>query len=164
MYWAHSLAFCSIEVQAAHPNQIGRVIDGMNLCQLSPQGRPYATSLLVTQLSERYGEDRIFHDLEDIDIGDIFVDCVNLALESCSVLIASVGPDWLKQSMKKLHRDDDPVRLEIGTALARNILVIPVLCNTKMPDADDLPFDLREFAFKNALSLRSTDLDTDIKN
>lgn len=125
--------------------------------------RPYATSLLVDRLSERYGEDRIFHDLQDIDIGENFLDRINFALESCSILIAIVGPDWLKHSKKKLHRDNDPVRMEIGTALARDILVIPVLCNAKMPNPDDLPAELREFAFKNALSLRSTDLDTDIK-
>ena len=125
--------------------------------------RPFATSLIVNRLSERYGEDRVFHDLQDIDIGDNFLDRIHVALESCSILIAIVGPEWLKHSKKKLHRDDDPVRLEIGTALARDILVIPVLCNAKMPNPDDLPRELNEFALKNALSLRSTDLDADIK-
>ena len=107
--------------------------------------RPYATSLLVSKLDDCFGKEYVFHDLADIEIGENFLDRIDSALNSCFALVAVIGPDWLKHCKKKLHRANDPVRLEISTALARGILVIPVLCNAKMPDPDDLPEDLREF-------------------
>ncbi|MGI9287481.1 MAG: TIR domain-containing protein [Pseudomonadales bacterium] len=125
--------------------------------------RPLATSLLVNKLEERYGAKQVFHDLDDIDAGENFIERIHSALDSCSVLLAVIGPDWLKHHKKRLHRPDDPVRMEIGTALAKQVLVIPiVLSNTRMPEPEDLPDELKEFHYKNASRIRSTDLDADI--
>lgn len=125
--------------------------------------RPLATSLLVEKLEERYGAHQVFHDLDDIDTGENFIDRIHRALDSCAVLLAVIGPDWLRQHNKRLHRPDDPVRLEIGTALAKKVLVIPiVLSDARMPEPDDLPDDLKQFHYKNACRFRSSDLDADI--
>ena len=47
------------------------------------------------------------------------------------------------------------MRIEIETALRRNILVIPVLVGkATMPSAKDLPESMKSFAFRNATPLR----------
>ena len=126
--------------------------------------RPIATRFLVAKLDEHYGSDHVFHDLNDIDIGEHFLDRIKRALDESAVLLAVIGPDWLGNYREKLHRPDDPVRLEIGSALGKEVLVVPVLFSSaRMPEPEELPEDLVELHYKNAVSLRSADLDADIE-
>ena len=125
--------------------------------------RPIATRFLVAKLDQHYGAEQVFHDLADIDPGEHFLDGIKRALDKCTVLIAVIGPDWLEAYRERLHREDDPVRLEIGTALRKDVLVLPVLLGSAgMPSPQDLPDDLVELHYKNAVPLRSTDFDADI--
>jgi hypothetical protein len=127
------------------------------------QDRPIATRFLVAKLDQHYGADQVFHDLADIDIGDNFLDSIRRALDRCAALIAVIGPDWLEGYRERLHREDDPVRLEIGTALKKDVLVLPVLLGSAgMPSPGDLPADLAALHYKNAVPLRSTDFEADI--
>ena len=55
-----------------------------------------------------------------------------------------IGPRWLtaadSRGERRLSRADDYVRLEVETALGRNIRVVPALvAGASMPVADDLP-------------------------
>ncbi len=125
--------------------------------------RPLATSLLVDKLEQRYGAQQVFHDLDDIDAGENYIDRIHRALDACAVLLAVVGPDWLRHYKKKLQHPNDAVRIEICTALSKQVLVIPiVLSDACMPEVEHLPDDLKEFHFKNASRFRSTDLDADV--
>jgi hypothetical protein len=70
-------------------------------------------------------------------------------VSNCAVLLALIGPHWLDlRDENNERRVDDPndwVRIEIGTALKRDIAVIPVLLDgAKVPKAHLLPEDLRE--------------------
>jgi len=50
---------------------------------------------------------------------------------------------------------DDFVRIEIETALRRDIPVIPVLVsNAPMPEAQDLPPAIRDLAYRNGRVVR----------
>ncbi len=49
------------------------------------------TRTLGKKLAERYGEDSIFRDLEDIEAGNDFVVEIEEAVSSCKVLIAITG-------------------------------------------------------------------------
>jgi hypothetical protein len=68
-----------------------------------------------------------------------------------------VGEKWLgPQAGGKLRimNDADPVRVELETALKRNITVLPVLLDgTSMPDPADLPEGIRD-AYRNAIAGR----------
>src|SRR5262249_810722 len=56
---------------------------------------------------------------------------------------------------RRLDDPDDFVRLEIETALKRDIAVIPVLVGrARMPKAAQLPESLRELAYRNGLEVR----------
>jgi tetratricopeptide (TPR) repeat protein len=72
-------------------------------------------------------------------------------------LIAVIGPTWVSASDergRRLDLPDDFVRVEIRTALARKIRVIPVLVgNAEMVDEAQLPDDLKPLARWNAIKI-----------
>jgi len=60
-----------------------------------------------------------------------------------------------KKGRRRLDLPRDPVRIELGAALKREIPVIPVLVNgAAMPHEDDLPDDLQSLAHRHGLELR----------
>jgi hypothetical protein len=74
----------------------------------------------------------------------------------CDVLLVVIGPRWLQQHDGASRLDDprDWVRIEILSALNRNILVIPILVDgATMPSETDLPDELRPLAMYQALVL-----------
>ena len=82
------------------------------------------------------------------------------------VFLAIIGPNWLhvrnKEGHRRLDTDGDWVRVEIATALVRQIKVIPVIIDDAVvPDASDLPSDLRPLASRQAITLRNRQFDQD---
>src|SRR5262245_42051822 len=67
----------------------------------------------------------IFMDIDNIPPGVPFDDYIAQALDSCDVLIALIGPRWLtvadKGGRPRLDDPEDLTRIEIATALKRNI-------------------------------------------
>ena len=115
------------------------------------------TGRLHDRLRAEFGRQNVFMDFDSIPFGVDFRDKITHTLERARVVVAVVGPGWTGNRAPGKRRIDDPadfVRMEIAAALQRGIPVIPVLLdNTVMPAADDLPEDLRPFAFRNALVL-----------
>ena len=78
-------------------------------------------------------------------------------IERSNLVIAIIGPHWFGEEPDASRRIDNPadfVRLEIAYALERNLPVIPILVsNAQMPRPEELPKDIEELAFRNALSL-----------
>jgi hypothetical protein len=124
---------------------------------------------LTDNLKARFGERQIFRDIEAIEPGVDFVDAINNAVGSCSVLLAIIGPNWLKitdsQGERRLDDPHDFIRLEIGAALQRNISVIPVLVGgASMPKDEDLPPDIKKLARLQARELSDLRWEFDVKN
>jgi hypothetical protein len=121
----------------------------------------YARSLYHDLISH-FPEGQIFWDIREIDPGADFVDAIERAVGSCDALIAVIGRQWLgildPQGQPRLNDPADWVRLEIATALDRNILVIPVLVQgAPMPAAHVLPEPLQKLARRNAFALSDID-------
>src|ERR1700730_11539903 len=94
-------------------------------------------------------------DVDTIDPGVDFVEAVEEVVSACDVLIAVIGSRWLTSSdrrdSRRLDNPEDLVRLEIGTALKRDIRVVPVLVEgATMPEASELPDDLKALVRRNA--------------
>ena len=110
---------------------------------------------IYDRLVSRYGTDTVFMDVSDIPYGADFREKIQTVFRDTKILIAVVGPQWLGRkdmSAARIREKMDPVRVEIHTALRQRILVLPVLTDgAKMPAADDLPREIREFSFRNAL-------------
>jgi len=101
---------------------------------------------------------RLFMDIDTLEPGVDFVDAIEQAVGSCEVLIVVIGREWLTIKHAAGHRRlDDPadyVRLEVESALARQIRVIPVLVqDAPMPRAEELPPSLARLARRNAIEL-----------
>jgi TIR domain len=112
---------------------------------------------LYDDLTRRFDADGIFHDVDTMPPGVDFVDAITQVLDTCSVLLALIGPSWLTIADGERRRIDqaaDLVRVEIATALKRNVPVIPVLVQgSVMPHSRDLPKVLRGLARRNAIEL-----------
>jgi hypothetical protein len=116
---------------------------------------------LVDHLQEVFGEDSVFLDVETIEAGLDFIQAIEKALSSCSILIAMIGPHWASmkdpQGNLRLFNKDDFIRIEISAALKRDIRVIPVLVNgAMMPNPEDLPEDLQGLTRRHAQELSSS--------
>jgi CheY-like chemotaxis protein len=114
---------------------------------------------LHDRLSDVYGGDRIFMDIDSVPLGVDFVDHVTKEISRCSAVIVMIGRQWEKAKDKRRRRrlddPDDLVRAEIAAALKQKIPVVPVLVqNATMPNATELPEDIRLLARRNGIALR----------
>lgn len=110
---------------------------------------------VTDDLIDTFGTAQVFRD-DDIPEGSDFTLVLERALSTCSVLIAVIGPNWLRDhdGIQRLHQPDDWVRQEIEVALKRGIWVLPVLVgNATMPSSEDVPDSLVSFIKVQALSM-----------
>lgn len=128
-----------------------------------------AYSRLVRQsLLENMDESQIFMDIVGIRDGQDFVDTINEAILNCDVVIAIIGKNWVnsidEEGNRRLMQNNDFVRLEISVALRENRLVIPTLVgDSTMPEADDLPDDLKALTRRQARELSNSRWDYDMR-
>jgi TIR domain len=125
--------------------------------------------IMVDRLSRTFNRDQLFFDIDNIDPGLDFKKVVSEKLQACDVLLGVIGPGWLSSSNERgARRVDNPkdyVRIEIETALARDIRVIPVLVDgAPMPDEERLPDTLRPLAHRNAVRLEHERFGSDADN
>ena len=123
---------------------------------------------IFDRLSQLVGRERVFMDIDTIEPGIDFADAIQQAVRACDILLVLIGPTWLRitdaSGHRRLDNPEDFVRLEIVTALERDIRIIPVLVEeTKMPDADDLPEPLKRLTRRNALQISNTRWSYDIE-
>jgi TIR domain len=128
---------------------------------------------LYESLLPQFGKDRVFMDVEAIALGSDFRRAVDSSLSSCGVFLAIIGPTWLNitapndvSGKRRLDNPEDTVRQEIATALKKSatLPVIPVLIRgASMPTADQLPDELKDLAYRNALSLNHLDWDANVQ-
>jgi len=122
---------------------------------------------LYDRLEGHFGQGQVFMDVDAIEPGLDFAQVVQQAVNDCDGLIAVIGREWLRApgaaGVRRLEDPVDLVRLEIAAALERGIRVIPVLVQgAQMPQATDLPDDLKGLASRNALEISDTRFRSDV--
>lgn len=110
-----------------------------------------------------FGATSVFRDVSTIPGGVDFRRSVNDSLSQSQVVIAVIGPTWAtvtdEQGRRRLDNPDDPVRIEIETALQRRIPILPVLVlGAHMPPAQVLPPGLAQISFLNAYDIHDDPL------
>jgi hypothetical protein len=123
---------------------------------------------LFDDLVGRFGEESVFMDVAGINPGVDFRKAIDDNVASCGVLLAMIGPAWSSiKNADGARRLDDPndfVRLEIASALAREVAVIPVLVHdAKMPRPEDLPENLKDLAFRNSVEVTHARWNSDVQ-
>ena len=122
---------------------------------------PGVAGRLYDHLAKDFQRRDLFMDVDAIKPGLDFIKQLDTQVSNCDVLLALIGPHWLtaknKQGARRLDGVRDYVRVEIASALKRDIPVIPVLIDgAGMPSEEDLPDDLKNLARRHALELRHT--------
>lgn len=123
---------------------------------------------LFDELANRFSENSVFMDVSAIEPGKDFRKAIDQSVATCSVLLAMIGLEWLEtkdaQGRRRLDDAGDFVRIELASALRRDIPVVPVLVRgAKMPVAEQLPDDLKELAFRNAVELTHARWKSDVQ-
>jgi hypothetical protein len=127
----------------------------------------YAAGRLFDRLSQHFGPDRIFMDIDTIELGDDFVNVIENAVSSCDVVVSIIGSQWLAatnaEGRRRLDDPNDFVRLEIASALDKGVDIIPILLEgVEMPLAEQLPDTLRPLTRRNGLSVSNIRFNADV--
>lgn len=108
----------------------------------------YAARTLAENLRQHFGDERVFHDIASILPGTHFDVAIVDGLARCAAVLVLIGPNWasMKDSgQRRIDNLDDWVRREVAMSLSETqIRIFPLLVsNARMPDAEELPNDLR---------------------
>jgi hypothetical protein len=123
---------------------------------------------IYQHLARIYGRDQIFMDVDSIQKGLDFTKVLGRSLSETSVMLVVMGRTWLsRQDENGVRRLDDPadyVRLEIATALQRDIPVIPVRVDgARLPRTEELPDDLKSLVRRQGTAITHENFDSDVR-
>jgi hypothetical protein len=115
---------------------------------------------LYKQLARVYGPAQVFRDLDNVPLGVNFARHITQKLHKCTAVLVMIGPGWISitdsAGRRRLDDPGDHVRLEIQTALALQLPLIPIVVDkASMPREAELPPDIRDLAFYNGMQLSS---------
>ena len=113
------------------------------------------TGRLVDDLKQSFADEQLFMDIENLEPGADFVETIEKSLDTCDVFLAVIGPHWAGPSgVNRINDPNDWVRMEVSTALRRNIRVVPVLVDgAALPKQEDLPPDLHSLLRRQAIEI-----------
>jgi len=120
---------------------------------------PDVCGRIYDRLIRQFGKQAIFKDVDSIPFGVDFRTYLDEMVSRCDVLLAVIGDRWLEAKgaggKSRLSDPTDYVRIEIESALQRNIPVVPLLVRgAKMPDEAVLPDSIKSLVFRNGLPIR----------
>lgn len=123
---------------------------------------------LYEHLDQQFKQGQVFMDVEALrEPGMDFVKEIERSLSRCAVMLVLIGKSWHSSTdaagRRRIEQPDDFVRLEIATALRRDIRVMPVLLNgATMPPTEQLPEDLQLLGRRQAIALTHDDWAHDV--
>jgi TIR domain len=116
------------------------------------------TGRIYDRLVQRFGREQIFKDVDSIPLGVDFRVHLGNVVGRCNFVLAVIGPQWMSASGpngRRLEDKGDFVRVEIESALARDIPVIPILVGgASLPSDTELPPSLGAITFRNGIRVR----------
>jgi hypothetical protein len=123
---------------------------------------------LYDHLVRAFGDDTVFMDAAGIAPGLDFRKAIDDQVSRCGVFLAVIGPEWARitgaDGGRRLDDPNDFVRLEIASALAFNVAVIPVLVNgAEMPNAHQLPDNIRGLAYRQGVGISHARWNSDVQ-
>lgn len=114
---------------------------------------------LSETISQNFGKSSVFIDTSVIEIPSEWPKQIERALAKASVLVAVIGPGWLKDydqyGKRRIDDEHDWVNREISNALNNKIPIIPLLVEgADLPSREGLPSNLRALLKFQAFELR----------
>ena len=116
---------------------------------------------LHDRIAETLGQKNIFMDVSAPLGGEFVAD-----LSGRDVVLVIIGPNWLnakdRSGRRRLSDPDDFVVIEIASAFAQNIRVIPVLVSgANMPKVSELPNPIQSLVRCNSTEISTSQFDRD---
>src|SRR4051812_9204098 len=117
---------------------------------------------LRDHLALRYGEDRVWQDVDDLTVGSDYLPQILRNITAADAVLVVIGPHWLDERERggktRLANPTDVLRTEIVHALKRKSGVIPTLVGgASMPDAKDLPRPVAPLVKRNGIAITDAD-------
>jgi hypothetical protein len=112
---------------------------------------------IYDSLIQEFGRENVFKDVDSIPMGVDFRKFLADSVAQCNVFLAVIGRRWLVTEDGRRRLDDpaDWVRIEIESALARNIPVVPItVSGASLPAASELPASLQDLVYRNSMAVR----------
>lgn len=174
--WARvSIGDTSIEISGTNSNEVLEVSRSLlgTMAGKKLSSQPFAGSIFISyrrgstsaisgrlfdRLQARFGKARVFMDVDSIPRGVSFILHIKSVLKNASLVLAVIGEGWQRGTDGQEMKDnaDDFVRLELETAIACGVRILPVLVDTaEMPHREDLPDSLTGLPALNAAPLAS---------
>jgi hypothetical protein len=128
-----------------------------------------AAGRVYDRLARLLPKSHLFFDVNAIGGGEDFAQRIESEIARSDAALVFIGDKWLEPApgaeQARIWHADDFVRAELRAALARPMLVLPVLvAGARMPKPEQLPEDVRAVALKNALPLRHESFDADTES
>lgn len=119
----------------------------------------YATGVIRDALARELPGCEIFFDVDSIPYGVDFRRHLEGCVGACELLIAVVGKRWLTvtdtRGNRRIDDPNDAVRVEVETALNREIPLVPVfLDGMDVPAGEMFPDTIRNLIARNAIFVR----------
>jgi hypothetical protein len=128
--------------QAKHSNQIFicyRRVDSAAI-----------TGRIYDRLVQKFGREAIFKDVDSMPLGVNFRKRLDAIVSECAVVLVVIGDRW----EERLTDKRDFVRIEIESALRRDIPVIPLLVQgASLPPEETLPESISELSDRHGLTI-----------
>ena len=118
------------------------------------------TGRIYDRLSQHFEKKNIFKDVDSVPLGFDFRKFIDNEVSKCRIMLVVISKDWTSvKNTEGKRRIDDPkdfVRIEVESALKRNIPIIPILAGTvTIPSELELPDSLKDLTYRNAIAVRS---------
>jgi len=123
---------------------------------------------LYDALESHFGRASVFMDVDTIRLGSDFAQVIEQAVAQCDVVVVLMGRQWITGTalagQRRLDDPDDFVRLELESALAHDLNVVPVAVQgTAFPTAGELPASLEPLSRRQGIELRDTAWHDDVQ-
>ncbi len=114
--------------------------------------------LLYDKLVAAFGKERIFFDVDRLEIGEDYVAAIDRRLADTELMVVLIGPGWLSATddagRPRLESPTDFCRLEVEHALNSDVKIVPLLAGgARMPAPQALPPTLSELVRRQAFNL-----------
>src|SRR6478736_3272187 len=117
-------------------------------------------------LKRSFGPEFIFRDCNRITPGQDFRHLLEVALERSRIVVAIVGPTWVRALKEHAQTPEKPdyVLFELERALELDLPIVPVLIDGAVPlNASELPATLARLAERHAAVLSHPDSDSELQ-
>lgn len=116
-------------------------------------------ALIYSAIKNQLGEDAVFMDTSSVFSGDDWDARIREKINAAELVIAVIGPDWLRISdewnRRRIDAPDDWVRRELETALENGARIIPVMVDgARMPPKDVLPPSIQALPKQQKIDIR----------